>query len=114
MTNEEFLTAFEEFLQVDPVCRFLTSRFNPPSMLAIVRELAEAVDPFPLEEVTEQEIKVFLHDNRPTIPARPFGVNKPLARAMKLRAELPFYKYKAAMVCFRQFLSVLREHRPRR
>jgi hypothetical protein len=102
MTNEEFLTASEEFLQVDPACRI--QAFTPASMLAIVREFATAVDPFPLEEVMEQEIKVFLDDNKQTIPARPHRVNKELARTEKLFADLRSYEYKYAMTCLRWFL----------
>jgi len=80
-------------------------------MLAIVRELATAIDPVPLEEVRQREIEVFLRDNRPRFPARTFRRRDARTRMEKFKAELHFAEYDGAMTCFREFLRKTREGR---
>jgi hypothetical protein len=112
MNNDEVVAAFAEFLEIDPQCTIFP---KPATAQAVLREFANAIDPVPLEEVTEQEIKIFLRDRKvPTVAVRPLPLSEAHARARmeKAKAALRYSEYQLSMECFRLFRrSVLKSRR---
>jgi len=89
------LIGFEEFLQVDAASRILLATFSAARTSNC--KLAATTDPIPLDEVTEQEIKISLGDRKKLLVP---GHLMPLPKA---KAELRYSEYQAALMCFRMF-----------
>jgi hypothetical protein len=69
---------------------------KPATALAILRELENAIDPVPVEEATDKEIRIFLRDHKvPAVAVRPLPLSGAHARVRmeKAKAELRFTEY---------------------
>lgn len=104
MDNQEVLVAFREFLDGDD----LAAIFGHETLVGILREFGEVIDPVPLVEATCTEMKIFVRDHGQVEPGR----NRLEDQFQKQIAELRRRTYEAAMLLFKEFrLDVLRKTR---
>lgn len=102
--NEDVLVAFREFLDGDD----LAGIFGHETLVGILREFGEVIEPVSLAEATCTEMNIFIRDHG-QVEAGRNRLEDPIQRQI---AELRRMTYKAAMLLFKHFrLEVLRRAR---